>query len=155
MWKKSAKYIVAALILIILTITVFQLFKVQIADMYFSSKYDVELGHVRSRLCLLRDGDIAEIKKICGGNPCRLLRPDFLKTCKKILKKTDIDSMRVRLAERHTENSGDRFLVTVYFENNTALNMNLTLKKQSGVWLVRYLGISEAFLKQLTEEDDF
>ncbi|GEM_PF-3562098 len=155
MRKKSAKYAVLSLFfLTIMIITVFHLFKVRIADIYFSSKYDAELRYVRSCLYLLRDGNISEIKKICDIS-CRVLRPDFLKSYKNILKKTDIDSMRVRIAERRPENGGDRFIVIVYFENDTRLYLHLTLKKQSGIWIMMSFGISEAFRSYLTEQDGF
>jgi len=133
----------AGIIVCILFITLF-IFKKDIVNVYFSIKYENELNTVKNYLNVITKNDIQTLNKICDSE-CSVFRPENLSNYQMVLRKINMNSLKVDYADLKNHDDADRFFTIVYFENDKTAFINITLKKQDSKWIMMIFGMSEKF----------
>ena len=146
MIKRLIQVICFTGVLVLILFILFTAFKKEIANFYFSTKYENELNIVKDYLNIIVNGDINKLSEICDTK-CRVLRSDYLNDYRIILKKIGIGSLKIDYADLKKYDDANRFFTIVYFGDNKKANIHIVLKKQNNKWIMMTFGMSEEFTR--------
>lgn len=112
-------------------------FREHFVNMIYEIRYSDEIKFVKKYILLISEEKVNLIKKISSEDAYFLKTPFYLKGWAKLLRKTDIDSLKALAVEKKVEHDEDILFITVYFENDRSLNIGLKLKYAINNWIVK------------------